>query len=418
MRSRSPPSQSSPWRTYFGPYNGYSSPTTPRTQEISKWMCAMQGTPYQGPEIQAASEQQHSHSATDDPTRPAVDCVPVEAAAAALGSESQTAPRIADRPDRRSSAEWLQSLRLWHHYTTQTCYVLPRSKHHVQVWKTAVLEAAHSHAFLMDGMLAIAASHYAFVYPQHRNEYTLISMEYQTRAIEWFATRLDHMNDDNCDAYFFLACVIFMLSLCSIAQSGSMGVTITCSDIAQSLSLLQGIRGILDYKPIERWPAENTELAILFRNPRTAVETRIESPFSARLDTINPLLDTLPQGLEVMNTRSVCLLALDTLRTTHRACKNVQPDEATVWRWPFTLPPSFLGLISGGQPVALIILAHFAALVRSYEHVTWSSKGWGINVMLVVERALGQEWQAWIEWPKYSLKNEIDIDSMDLDVNT
>ncbi|KAK6214633.1 hypothetical protein LQW54_004141 [Pestalotiopsis sp. IQ-011] len=264
----------------------------------------------------------------------------------------------------------------------------------------------------MDGMLAIAALHYAFVYPQHRHEYTVISLEYQSRAVQWFATRLDHMNDGNCDAYFFLACAIFILSLCSIGQSGTMGVSITCSDVAQSLSLLQGITGILHHKPIERWPAENTELAILFTRPGPLAEARIESPFAARLDAINPLLDTLPHGLEIMNPRSVCLLALDSLRTTHRACKNAQPHIANVWKWPTTLPPSFVDMVANRQPVALIILAHFAALLRPYEHETWVSKGWSVNVMAAVEKALDTEWQTWIEWPKYSLRNEIDVDSM------
>ncbi|KAF2993196.1 hypothetical protein E8E14_001252 [Neopestalotiopsis sp. 37M] len=393
---------------------------------------AMSSTTTPGLDARATFDQQRSLSVTDSPARSADDGVAVaNVSSHRLGGARQdvhavqradtqatpfrpdTVPRSPDRPELNSSAEWLQSLRLWHHYTTQTCYVLPRSKHHVPLWKTAVLEAAHSNAFLMDGMLAIAALHYGFVYPQHRQEYNVISMEYQTRALQWFATRLDHINDDNCNAYFFLACAIFILSLCSVAQSGIMGVGINCSDIAQSLSLLQGIKGILDYKPIERWPADNTELAILFREPRPPIETRIESPFTAQLEKINPLLDMLPHGLDIMNPRSVCLLALDSLRTTHRACKNSQPYESSVWRWPYTLPTSFLDMIAKGQPVALIIVAHFAALVRAYEHTIWVSKGWGMNVMAVVERTLDVEWQTWLEWPKYSLHHEIDVDSMD-----
>ncbi|KAH6645010.1 hypothetical protein BKA67DRAFT_595941 [Truncatella angustata] len=184
------------------------------------------------------------------------------------------------------------------------------------------------------------------------------------------------------------------------SQWDSIELTTTPSDVAQSFFLLQGIKGILDFKALETWPAEKNELASLLQHA-TYPPQEHDGAFQLRLSEITCLLDVLPQSFDPISPRSVCLLALDSLKTIHHACKHTTSDTGFVWTWPFTFPALFIETISEKRHVPLIILAHFAALYQPHKHATW------------VKSALDPGWQSWIYWPKLSLGNEIDVDDMD-----
>jgi hypothetical protein len=77
----------------------------------------------------------------------------------------------------------------------------------------------------------------------------------------------------------------------------------------------------------------------------------------------------------------------------------------------------FIDLISQGHPVALIILGHFTALVRPYESPEWVNRGWSEVVFQAAESSLSPEWKKWIQWPKKSIEERINVNDMPIPEN-
>lgn len=266
----------------------------------------------------------------------------------------------------------------------------------------------------MHGLLAISALHYAYVHQDERREYILISAHYQNLAARSFSTRLNDLNHSNCEAYFFLASLIFLLSICSVAHHESLGRSVVPDDVVQSFMLLQGVKGILDFQPIEAWRERGGPLNAMFRDSENFNMDHFPSSgkFHARLDAITHLARSIPSSMEIINARTAFVLAIESLRTTHDRCKHASDNPGHIWGWPLTLPSLFIEMLSGGHPMALVVLAHFAAMVRPYEHQEWVSRGWSKGILSMMDRDIDPEWRAWLEWPRRSILDGIDVDNM------
>ncbi|EFQ30220.1 fungal Zn binuclear cluster domain-containing protein [Colletotrichum graminicola M1.001] len=314
------------------------------------------------------------------------------------------------------SDHWMMSLRLMHHYSTNTRHILPQDAGTEELWKTTVPEMACSHKFLMHGLLALAALHYAHDHSEERKKWDIISVYHQNMALRFFALRLTDINKDNCEAYFLLATLIFIVSICSVAHSDSLGRTASLDDIAQSFMLLHGVKGILNFQPIEAWQERGGPLALLLRPPVLPPgRSWSSSPFQRRLDAVTALAREVPASFEaVINPQSVCVLALESLRRTHLICKSELGRSNSTWKWSSALPALFVEMISNRHPTALVILAHFAALAWPREKADWTSDGWCAAVVRLVDGALDDSWRSWIEWPKRSVTERIEVDDMDV----
>lgn len=265
----------------------------------------------------------------------------------------------------------------------------------------------------MHGLLAVSALHYAYVHPEERREYILASARYQDCMLPYFATRLNDINDDNCEAYFFLASLIFILSAFRIAHHDMLDKSVTPYEVAQSFGLLQGVKKIMDYRPIENWKYSGP-LSQLLRSPIIYAERNSGSGFLARLDKVTTLARQLPITWDVINEQTACILAIESLRATYEVRRVSEGMPGSVWRWPIYLPDRFVAMLNQGEPTTLVILAHFASLVRLYENYNWASRGWSKAVISMVDGILDDEMKQWIEWPKKSILQEIDIDEMEV----
>jgi hypothetical protein len=263
----------------------------------------------------------------------------------------------------------------------------------------------------MHGILAISAVHYAHTHPEHEKEYILVSNHYQTLALQFFASHLEEINSDNFEPYFFLATFIFLLTMWSISHP-ERDERLTPRAVAQSFHLLQGIKLIIAFKPMEDW-SQDGPLAPLIHSWQPS-QVKHSGPFQVRMDQLSALARNLAPSLDVINNQSSCLLAIESLRNTHSAshARTISLGAREIWIWPITLTRYFIDLISENHPVALIIVAHYAALARPFEHPSWVNKGWTTNVLAAVEASLDEASRAWLDWPKKSMQECIHVDEM------
>ncbi|KAF7544463.1 hypothetical protein G7Z17_g9928 [Cylindrodendrum hubeiense] len=329
----------------------------------------------------------------------------------------------------------MQSLRLLHHYSTVVYPTLCRDDT-VEVWKTVVPETAFAHEFLMHGLLAMSAMHYAHSHPDQRRQYVLVSTYYQNLALQYFSTRLNDIDDENCEAFFLLATFIFLMTMCSIADPRDSEEPISPSHIARSFMLLQGIKTILNFRPLRRW-REHGPLAPLLQS-WAPIKPIHSGPFLLQMDRLSNLARELDTSFDIINPQSSCLLAIESLRTIYHSTREddtIKCVSRRIWTWPITLSNVFIDLIDKNHPVALVILAHFAALARPFEYQDWvnnqgfpaltrpveqkdwGNQGWTINIIESVARNLDKGWQEWIVWPQRSVREGIDVEDMDITTN-
>ncbi|EXK24246.1 hypothetical protein FOMG_19018 [Fusarium oxysporum f. sp. melonis 26406] len=105
----------------------------------------------------------------------------------------------------------------------------------------------------------------------------------------------------------------------------------------------------------------------------------------------------------------ICRNALDGLLTTFEAIAAPRSSYAHVWLWAFTLPQAFLEFVSEHEPFALVLLAHYATLVRCFEHDHWYIQGWSARVLVAVQGALLESWKPWLEWPVQCIQRGLDV---------
>jgi hypothetical protein len=108
---------------------------------------------------------------------------------------------------------WGYDLELMHHYITSTADTLSIRPEMCHVWRVALPREGYRHQFVTHGILAIAATHKAYLLPHSRKKYLALSDYHQTLGSEGYRTCLQDINDHNGMALFAFASTVVLLML-------------------------------------------------------------------------------------------------------------------------------------------------------------------------------------------------------------
>lgn len=78
---------------------------------------------------------------------------------------------------------------------------------------------------------------------------------------------------------------------------------------------------------------------------------------------------------------------------------DLHPLPKLVQMWPIALSQLFMGMLSKHTPIALVVLAYYAALMELKSDHWWLC-GWPAKILGRVEEILGPEWNDILQWPK------------------
>lgn len=81
------------------------------------------------------------------------------------------------------------------------------------------------------------------------------------------------------------------------------------------------------------------------------------------------------------------------------------PSPAAVFAWPIMLSIDFVALVQQRRPEALIILAHYGALLHRHREL-WVVGNLGTRVVGAITTLLGRYWRPWLEWPNAVLMEQ------------
>lgn len=78
-----------------------------------------------------------------------------------------------------------------------------------------------------------------------------------------------------------------------------------------------------------------------------------------------------------------------------------------IMTWPHKISPRFCELIDLRDPVALVLLAHYAVLMSMRKRLWWLAS-WPELLLKQIGSVLGADWDRWLEWPRSMLESMSD----------
>ncbi|PVH73265.1 hypothetical protein DL98DRAFT_538515 [Cadophora sp. DSE1049] len=182
-----------------------------------------------------------------------------------------------------------EDMELWHHYIKYTFEA-------TSVMFGGKPELGLSCDYLLHGMLATAAIHLAYLQPENRAKYNLLSRQHQDLALGPFQRAMTAITDENADNLFAYGTLLMVCSLASSESIPPSGSNEPSSGIADWVIFVRGCRSIsvaaksdIGGLPIKEWNQNMVQIQCTEENAAKL------SPEEARsFDRIETLLTTLP----------------------------------------------------------------------------------------------------------------------------
>lgn len=147
-------------------------------------------------------------------------------------------------------------------------------------------------------------------------------------------------------------------------------------------------------------------------NTQREAEVTITDPLNweVAFDSLSGLIDHTPpdqQGVYQATFNMLKWCFHDTFgATNHRTIVN--PKFQTIMAWLYVLDDQYVNMLKEADPVAMILLAHFAILLQTLEAV-WFLDGWSSHILQgvhgILEETSQEQWLQWLEWPQTQVQN-------------
>lgn len=251
---------------------------------------------------------------------------------------------------------------------------------------------AHEHGFLLDGLLALTSLHLAYLHPEARKQYLIKASEHQGRAMPQFREAITHPNNDNCHAILAFACLLLPYSFASEQQDELFLASNGEAEVVPAwlYFIRSGCVMLCDY-----WDAVED-------GPCGSLAKSWEAPFEVNHDKQQAYLDSL---LTIMRAATgehawsseVCAAyskAAAELASAY-SCWEFNQENYTTWDalriWPTEMSRDFTILLRDLHPAGLILLAHYAVLLKPIES-TWYFEGRATKLLRTISYKLEHYW--------------------------
>lgn len=334
---------------------------------------------------------------------------------------------------------------MMHNWSTETSLTLSPTPEVQQVWARTIVQIALQHRFLLHGVLATSALHVAYTRPSSTKEYGELvdyAAQHQTIAVSLFQRALvSRTAGGQMEALFVLSVLISVIAIATLRDeisaameidiittraSGaaimdfkwihlSRGILVLCQEHLDELA--RGPVGLLVRSDVvlEHGKWKDKDLADDLRHlqrlwhgnePLTSIEGLEEeiskadreafdeayvalistrSKVTEYMHALKPEANTMPSQLRGGTTKS------------SKPCVDSRVL-AEVFVWLIRVPLEYIELLERQHPIALIILAHYAALLGK-ECATWWSEKSAYMIIRRVWVVLDERLRKWIESP-------------------
>lgn len=340
-----------------------------------------------------------------------------------------------------------------HHYSTSayiSCVGLRASSETVGLWQKFLPREAFKHDFLLNGILAFTALHIAKITRQPKGQiegdkpalfsssssyYFQKALEYQNLAFGSFHGVLQNVTPENCHAAFGFSVLtmLFAIAIPGVEDGANQDPTSTKPDSIQSIfTLFEYLKGLASIIGISKdWLNAGPFRHVLNRHDEyTSGDWRISNTDVAQalrqLTLVNDELNNAASGADSGTTET----SSSTHATNQRAISHLEfcfakqeipstdpataTDEAQaaavvgdidrghIIGWLGVAGSPFVARLREGDPLSLLIFAHWAILLDDLQQFWWSENSGKVLVAEIagVLHARGPEWEERTRWAR------------------
>ncbi|KAL4810611.1 hypothetical protein BDV18DRAFT_165297 [Aspergillus unguis] len=276
---------------------------------------------------------------------------------------------------------------LFHHF--MSC---PELGSELTEWQAQMTRWGFQHHYLLRLLLALAAFHLVRTKDGHLLDidYTVEAERNYGLALQEAASTMPQINSANGQILYTGAIFIF---ICSLARGPQAGEYLAFRDDGDPgcLVLFLGVRSILEM-------CSGAFSLDLSSSHATSPYISSGSPASGTEDHLNRLYllieNTYPQASAYSDYSNV----LGRLRETYTTVRSSNGDNfPRIFYWLYTLPDTFIADLQNRQPLALVLFAFFAVLLKEVDS-TWFIRGWPEHIISGIYTQLDEYHRQFITW--------------------
>ncbi|OKL56401.1 hypothetical protein UA08_08076 [Talaromyces atroroseus] len=321
-----------------------------------------------------------------------------EAQPASITSAQTSATNNDDYPhqvDSQSPVNMLH-IELLQFFNTATLESLKAHNEDLALSLTDILQLSLSAPYLMNQVLALAALHLSHVRLSEQKFYYLQATQLQTHAVSIFNNMCPEVTSENCLQMFLFSAVLGTHVLCD-------ALTYRHDDDLNTL-----LDRFVRYIPLHRGLRVVTRPAITSLNDSTlrqmltnhTLNPTSEVVIRGELAKLLSLIERAKLGTSLTKTYR---MAIECLQSVIDGAKDgCKPTPSTIIAWPALVPLEYVDSLALHRPEAIVILAHYAALLHLH-HELWIFQDGGRFLIESITQYLGSDWAEWLRWPNREL---------------
>ena len=248
--------------------------------------------------------------------------------------------------------------------------------------------------YVMNEALALAAIHLSTLNPAQQTFYRHQAKELQTHALSILNQISPEVNAATCVPLLLFSSALGMHEMCEAFFYRETSFEPFLDKFIHYVCLHQGVRAVTSGS----WQLLNDSIL----RPFLIQGAESVAPMGAALNsTCSRLLELIMTSNLGEDHRSSCEQAISALQSTLGKSKSGVPNGVSVnaiLAWPVVLCKPYIALLRTRDPYALIILAHFGAVVHLRRDL-WIFGDGGQFLVRLIAQHLGDGWSRWLTWP-------------------
>lgn len=289
-----------------------------------------------------------------------------------------------------------------HHYLNNTSKTLG----HV-VWEDNVPVLAFRHPVVLHLLLALSALHLARLGGLRRVRFQELAEGYFAAGLRQVIPLVSNLNPTNCDTLFISSILLCFIHLAKDPDPGQR-LQVGNYGLLTWWNLLRGVRlvtttmgldtifsGVLGPRVDDGPPPKSPFVQPSLQTPRWEQSLKLVSTLASQ--TACPETDMYRDAVDILSTCFLCIYG-----HSNEPKVDETTDEALILAWMDDISDEFVRCMKNRQTVALLILAHYAVLLKKLQFL-WYMRGWGDRILVDVTGTLDKGYKNWLHWPRQEI---------------
>jgi hypothetical protein len=305
----------------------------------------------------------------------------------------------------------LEDLALLHHWSISTSLNIMAIPPLDLVWQKVLPQIACKCAFLMHALMSVTALHMGYLHPDRHDAMIIKASEHHNKSVQQFSAEVPHINTENCHQVYGLVALNIVYVFTAFRQHDK---TVGESPGGRSsnilelewIRLIRSIGGVI--RPFLVTIMNGPLGPLLTHKLISGIQITDSTPVDLHLQSLRDIWSKNTSLEETENCEAALLVLRKVFQfvVDQKKMPDVGLDAAHCKRdftapfaWLHLVPEGFLTLLYQRKPSALVMFAHFGAMVQQIRQHWWL-KDWGLDAVKEVDMILGPHWMSWLQWPK------------------